>query len=87
MHKLILASNHEAGRVYLESQKVYIQSLYPDLDIQVVDEDNYYVTRHNKRPDRFPFMLILKHDSCKSRLNAKINNTELYNWLVVNSVK
>lgn len=86
-HTLVLAGVDPKQNVYLNNQKDYISNEFSDLDIKIVDTDSEYVSRYNKKVGRFPFILLLKHNSFKSSVNAKISNETLKSWLLDNFVK
>lgn len=86
-YKLVLAYIDSKQQDYLNIQKEYISNEFLDLNIELVPSDNEYVTKYNRKVGRFPFILLLKHNSFKSSINAKISNDNLKSWLLDNFVR
>lgn len=84
-HKLVLSGLPNQLN-YLEHQKNYIKDHFSDLIIEIIDINDETVIKYNKVPDRFPFILLIKNNSYKNSINAKVSNNFLESWLLDNSV-
>lgn len=84
-YKLIIAPGNL--QKYAELQSQHIQQAFPELSVEIVDTKSDYVKLYNKKPNRFPFILLLKHGAYKSSINAKLDNQNLQQWLITNHVK
>ena len=77
-------SSNEDINTYVSNQILEIQKIYPDINIELVDETDERFYRFSRRGDRLPAILILKNNSRKAMKHAKLSLTDLLDWLRFN---
>lgn len=84
-YKLLIAPGNLIK--HAELQRDYLKNTYPELEVTIIDSNSEYLKLYNRKPNRFPCIILLKNDGYKSSINAKLDNQNLHNWLSSNSVK
>ena len=67
---------------YIEEQLNAIVNQYPDLEIEIGNENHPVLLRYSKTPDRFPCLMLTKNGVCKNYIHAKLSNDEAYSWFI-----
>lgn len=69
---------------YINNQLLATTNLFPELEVEHVNEldERYYL--YNKNINRFPCFIIFKDGARKVVLSAKVDDTYFLNWLTSN---
>ena len=68
---------------YIKNQLNAIKNSFPDLEIELADENDSRLERYipAKYSQRLPLYMILKDGAYKTHRNGKYDNGEIFKWL------
>ena len=58
---------------YVEEQLSAMLKYDPELEIELGNENNEVLLRYSTTPDRFPCFMLIKNNSCKNYVHAKLS--------------
>lgn len=82
MYNLVFFSNSTDSSMvnYIAEQSNYIASRFPNITVEHVHENDARLALYSKVP-RFPSIILFKNNARKSIIVAKIQTSELVDWL------
>ena len=81
-HKLIgfADSSNSVITQYIKDQLSAISNEIEGLATEISDETDSRLKRHSKTPNRLPCLMLLKNDSYKTHIHAKMTTDYAINW-------
>ena len=81
-HKLVgfAHSSNDTNTQYIKTQLTAISNDISGLATEFADENDSRLTRHTRKPDRLPCLMLFKNDTYKAHVHAKFNYTDALNW-------
>lgn len=81
-HKLIgfADSSNSVLTQYITDQLSAISNEIDGLSTEMSDETDSRLKRHSRTPNRLPCLMLLKNDSYKTHIHAKMTTDYAINW-------
>ena len=81
-HKLVgfADSSNSVITQYITDQLSAISNEIEGLATEISDETDSRLKRHSKTPNRLPCLMLLKNDSYKTHIHAKMTTDYAINW-------
>ena len=66
---------------YISAQLAFIQTIFPDIQTELSNENDDKLLRYCKTPDRFPCFMLLKNNIYKTHSHAKMSEKDFCLWV------
>lgn len=77
-------SSNQLTSEYIENQIQSIKMLFPELEIEHVNETDSRLVQYAWYPERFPCFILFENGVRKSVLHAKLHDHEAIEWVRAN---
>ena len=87
MGSKILAFSYSGDPInteYLQKQLDAICITFPELEVELVNENDPRLALYSKTPERFPCIMMFRDGARKKVVHAKFNEREFVEWVVDN---